>query len=72
MEEGVFAGGDFPLIGGDDDETAFGGGEIEEDFAGDKAVGAGTDTVPDGEALVILGLLCLGFEVAEDSVEGLG
>jgi hypothetical protein len=37
VEEGVFARGDFPLIGGDDDETAFGGGEIEQDFAGDRA-----------------------------------
>jgi hypothetical protein len=72
VEESVFASGDFPVIGGDVDETAVGGGQVEEDFAGDGAGAPRADTMPDGEALVILGLLGLGFEVAEDSVEGLG
>jgi hypothetical protein len=72
VEESVVATGDFPVIGGDVDETAVGGGQVEEDFAGDGACAAGTDAMPDGEALVILGLLGLSFEMAEDGVEGLG
>ena len=72
MEQGVLAGGNFPLVGGDSDETASGCGEVEEDFARDVAGTAGADAVPDGEAPVILGLLGLGFEVVEDGVEGLG
>jgi hypothetical protein len=72
LEESVFAGGDIPAFGRDGDELAGGIGKVEEDLAGDGIGAAGTDATPDGEALVVAGVVRLSFEVIEDGLEGVG
>jgi hypothetical protein len=70
LEEGVIAGGDVPSFSRNGDKLPVGIGEIEENFAGDGIRAASTHATPHGEALVVTGLVGLGFEVIEDRVEG--
>jgi hypothetical protein len=72
LEESIGAGGDLPALGRDFDKLAIRIGEVEEDLVGDGAGSAGTDATPNGEALVVVTLAGLGFQVIEDGVEGVG
>ena len=70
MEESTGAGGGLPASRRDFDKLAFGIGEVEEDLGGEDAATAGSDATPDGEALVGVVVVGLGFQVIEDGVEG--
>jgi hypothetical protein len=73
LEESVGAGGGGPASGRDFDKLTLGIGEVEEDLGGRDAVGiTASDAMPDGEALVLVFVVGLGFEVIEDRVESAG
>jgi hypothetical protein len=72
LEGSIGAGGGFPASGRDFDKLATGIGEVDEDVGGDEAATTASDATPDGEALVALVVVGLGFEVIEDGVEGTG
>ena len=72
LEEGIGAGGGLPAGGRDFDKLAFGIGEVEENVRGYEAAATGSDATPDGEALVLLVVVGLGFQVIDDSVESVG
>jgi hypothetical protein len=72
LEESAGAGGGLPASGRDFDKLALGIGEVEEDLVGHDAATTASDATPDGEALVLLVAVGLGFEVIEDGVEGAG
>jgi hypothetical protein len=73
LKESVGAGGGGPAGGGDFDKLTLGIGEVEEDLGGHDAGGiTASDAMPDGEALVLVFVVGLGFEVVEESVEGAG
>jgi hypothetical protein len=72
LEESAGAGGGLPAGGRDFDKLAFGIGEVEEDAIGHTAATAASDATPDGEALVLVVMIGLGFQVIENSVESAG
>ena len=59
-------------LGGDFDVLAVRVGEVEEDYFGDGAVAAGIDAEGDADVAVLGIAGGPGFEVVEDSGEGLG
>jgi hypothetical protein len=72
LEESAGAGGGGPASGRDFDKLTFGIGEVEEDLVGHDAGATASDATPDGEALVLVFVVGLGFEVIEDRVESAG
>jgi len=72
LEESAGPGGGLPAGGRDFDKLALGIGEVEEDLIGHTATTAASDATPDGEALVLVVMMGLGFQVIENRVESAG
>ena len=73
LEESAGSGGSDPAGGRDFNKLAFWIGEVEENLGRQEAATAVSDATPNGEALVgAAGVVGLGFQVIEDSVEGAG
>lgn len=72
MKESAGAGGGGPASGRDFNKLTLGIGEVEEDLVGHDAGATASDAMPDGEALVLVFVVGLGFEVIEDGVESAG